>query len=89
MAYELLEIGKQLAALRPLIIEFGEIAPYGLASGIGRIGCERRPDLALGVAGEPVGVVGDQLAVLRGVVDDEIHDHPQSIGASRLGKSAQ
>ncbi len=89
MTHDLLEIGDDLAALRAAVIEFGEIAPHGLAPRIGGVGRERRLDLALFVMRKPSGVTGDQLAVLRGVVDDKIHDHAQPAGLCRRGEIVQ
>ncbi len=76
--HDLLEIGDDLGPPRAAVIEFGEIAPHRLAPRVGRVGRERRQDLALCVMRKPAGVAGDQLAVLGGVVDDEIHDHAQA-----------
>ena len=89
MPHQLLEIAKDLTPLRGPIIEFGEIAPYRLLRGVGRIGREGRNDIAARITGEPVGIADDELAVLGGMVDDQIHDDAQPVRARRLGKGAQ
>jgi hypothetical protein len=75
--------------LRWAVIELGEITPYRLLRGIGGIGRVWRDDIAARVAGKPMRPAGDELAVFCGVVDDEIHDHPQPVIMSGVGKPAQ
>ena len=89
MAHERLEIGDNLVPLRRPVVELGEIAPNGFAFGIVRVDGEGGAHRAIPVAGEPVGPALDQLAVLRGVIDDKVHDWAQPMAARRLGKAAQ
>ena len=83
MAHQRLEIGDDLVALRRPVVELGEIAPHRLALGIVRVDGEGRAHLAIAVAGEPLGRLGDQLAVLGGVIDDKVHDGAQPMAARR------
>ena len=79
MAHQILEIRDDLVALRRPVVEFGQIAPDGLLFRVVGIDRERRLDLAACVAGEPLRPARGQLAVLRRMVDDEVHDDAQPV----------
>ncbi len=63
--------------MRRPVVEFGEISPYSLTPGIGGIDGTGRDDIALDIAGEPLRMSGDKLAILGGMINYEVHDHPQ------------
>src|SRR5207244_2103773 len=71
------------------VIELGEISPYRLAGGIRGVSDRRRDEFAATIARKPARMSGRQLTVLGGVIDNQVHDHPQPMPVRGLGEPTQ
>ncbi len=89
MAHDILKISHDFVAPRSPVIELGEVAPFGFAARIGRVARRGRENRTLRVMRKPIGMAARQLAVLRGMVEHEIHDHAQPALFCRGGEFAQ